>query len=253
MAEHGRGAWPNSGAGGTKDYKANTPGPYYYIGSGDLKVADDPDAYAVRRAVRAYQGALNRRLGKGTVEVDGHFGKETSDAVTAFQTKHKELVTPWGGIGTDTSFLLLYPDLIKEVSKDANAKITPVVVSGVVRHESSWDAGAVGYVDNDDLGLAQINGRAHPDLTRNERLRPQVAFKFIVNYLNNALAHYKNSKGTDAAFKKYGVLGDAIASYNLGIGGADRWISQGRPEWYTPQGATSPRNVWDYIEAILVG
>ena len=29
----------------------------------------------------------------------------------------------------------------------------------------------------------------------------------------------------------------AIASYNLGIGGANRWISQGRPHWYTPVGA----------------
>ena len=250
---NGRGAWPNSGAGGTKDYKATTPGPYYYIGTGDLATTGNPDAYAVRRAVRAYQNALNRRLGKGTVEVTGHFDQATSDAVTAFQNKHKDFVTPWGGIGEDTSFLILYPDLIAQVNANNNPALTPVIASGIVRHESAWDAGAVGFVDPNDLGLAQINGPAHPDLSAADRLRPKVAFKFVIDYMNNALARYKNSKGTDTAFKRYGVQGDAISSYNLGSGGTDRWISQGRPQWYTPQGVNTPRDVWAYIESVLQG
>jgi len=253
MATHGRGAWNNSGAGGTKAYKSTKPGPYYYLGSGELDPTTNQDNFAVHHAVKAYQRALNRRLGKGTVKVTGKFDQATSDAVTTFQNKHKDFVTPWGGIGEDSSFLLLYPDLISEVEASGKPPLTPVVVSGIIRHESSWDAGAVGFVDPEDLGLAQINGPSHPDLDAIERFRPKIAFDFVTNYMNNALTHFKNSKGNDQAFQRYGVLGDAVASYNLGLGGADRWISQGRPQFYTPAGTTTPRNVWSYIDAVLAG
>jgi transglycosylase-like protein with SLT domain/putative peptidoglycan binding protein len=238
---HGRGAWPNAGTGGTKAYKSSTkPGPYYYLGTGNLRPTDSVDNLAVREAVKAYQRALNRRLGTD-IEVTGHYNAATQVAVTQFQQKNSSLLTVWGGIGPDTSFLLLYPDLVKVVRQKASSALTPVVVSGIIRHESSWDAGAVGYVDNTDLGLAQINGPSHPNLSAKDRLHPQTAFDFVISYMNSALGQLN------------GNLKDAIASYNLGIGGAKRWISQGRPQWYTPQGASEPRDVWAYISAVLVG
>jgi soluble lytic murein transglycosylase-like protein len=131
--------------------------------------------------------------------------------------------------------------LKKIVLDNGNSRITPKIVSGTVNHESMWDAGAVGYLDDSDLGLAQINGTAHPDLSRVERLNPLVAFDFVVRYYENALSQLDNN------------VRDAIASYNLGIGGARRWISQGRPQWYTPEGASRARNVWQYIDSILAG
>lgn len=240
---HGRGAWNNSGAGGTKAFNnAAKPGPYYYIGSGGLDPKASQDNWAVHQAVKAYQRALNRRLGpRWEVEPDGIFGADTSHAVERFQNKHHEELTVWGGIGPDTSRLLLLPDLNRISSLKASAALSPTVISGLIRHESNWDVGAVGYVDNDDLGLAQINGRAHPDLSRAKRVRPMVAFNFVIDYMNNAIRNFD------------GVVRDAIASYNLGSGGARDWISQGRPEWYTPKGQTKARNVWAYIDSVLKG
>lgn len=238
---HGRGAWPNSGAGGTKAYKSSDAGPYYYLGSGDLPAKDNLSNYAVRHAVKAYQRALNRRLGdKWTLKVDGHYGDDTAAAVLHFQKKRADLVD-WGGIGPDTSRSLLIPDLLKEVDKSAEKPLTASVVSGLIRHESGWDAGAVGYVDPHDLGLAQINGPSHPNYTKSDRFRPRVAFEFVINYMNNALDDLD------------GNLRDAIASYNLGLGGVRRWIDQGRPELYTPEGSSTARNVWAYIDGILEG
>ena len=240
----GRGAWPVSGAGGTKKYKdATRPGPYYFLGTGaapDGRVRTN-DEYAVYRAVVAYQAALNRRINAG-LATDGLFGERTSEAVTVFQNQNSDQTgTPWGGIGPDTSKALLYPDLKKVVADNNNKLITPAIVSGTVNHESMWDVGAVGFLDDSDLGLAQINGTAHPDMTRAERLGPLVSFQFVIDYYDNALAQLNNN------------VRDAIASYNLGIGGAKRWISQNRPQFYTPQGETRARNVWEYIDSVLAG
>jgi soluble lytic murein transglycosylase-like protein len=115
------------------------------------------------------------------------------------------------------------------------------MVAGTVNQESLWDAGAIGYLDSNDYGLAQINGPAHPTLTKAQRLNPSVAFQFVCDYYDNALAKLNNN------------IRDAVASYNLGVGGARRWISQGRPQWYVPQGQTKARDVWQYIDSILAG
>lgn len=242
----GRGAWNARGAGGTKQYKdQHKPGPYYFLGSGYLnpgRSVRTPDEYAVHKAVLAYQRAAARRL-KRTIEFDGLFGPQTYETILAFQKLHPE-VGIWGGVGPDTSKALLYPDLWRVVriqTAGINSKITPALVSGTIRHESLWDAGAVGYLDPTDLGLAQINGRAHPDMPTHVRLDPLAAFKFIVDYYNVSLRIFKNN------------LRDAVAAYNLGGAGARAWIAAGRPTWWQPRGSTSPRNMQDYIDSILAG
>jgi len=240
----GRGSWPISGAGGTKKYgNPNKPGPYYYLGSG-TKPADrkrTADEYAVWKAVAAYQVALNRRLNTRLL-VDGIFGPVTSKTVTKFQNLHEDKTgLPWGGIGPDTSRALLIPDLRAIVKANGNELINNRMVAGTVKHESLWDAGAIGYLDDNDYGLAQINGTAHPDLSKAERLNPSITFQFVCDYYNNALAQLNNN------------VRDAVASYNLGIGGAKRWISQGRPDLYVPSGQVRARNVKNYIDSILAG
>lgn len=234
---NGRGAWNNAGLGGTKKYKSSLPGPYYYLGSGEGDL-NDPNVYAVHHAVKAYQRALRRRTGID-LTVDGIFGQETSNAVTVFQKRHPE-VGVWGGIGPDTSKALLYKDLEKAHAEYAVA-VPLNAVSGTVKHESLWDAGAVGYLDPQDVGLAQINSQAHPDLSRAKRLKPKTSFKFIVNYLDENLRYFK------------GNLRDAVAAYNLGKGGASSWIRDGRPDLWTPPGQSRERNVKGYIDSILAG
>lgn len=147
-----------------------------------------------------------------------------------------------GGIGPESSELLLKPILIATVNKTPrNPLITTKVVSGMVRAESLWDAGAVGYTDERDVGLAQINAEAHPTLSTDQRLTPEVSFAFICTYLTSNLAQLGNN------------LRDAIAAYNLGVGGTRAWIKAGRPAVWTPPGTRSSRKVKEYIDKVLAG
>jgi peptidoglycan hydrolase-like protein with peptidoglycan-binding domain len=245
----GRGAWNVQGVGGTKQYKdATKPGPYYFTGTGYVPAGHtrDENEYAVFGAVKAYQVALN--AAGVTCLVDGLYGPATTKAMTAFQERWKAtgdpLASVWGGVGPETSEKLLRPALDKTLTQMAhNALITAKVVSGVVRTESRWDAGAVGAADVRDVGLAQINAAAHPDLDTDERLTPQISFQFVVSYLNEALSLLVNN------------LRDAIASYNLGVAGARKWIAAGRPDLWAPPGTdpNNPRNVRAYIDNVLLG
>ena len=82
----GRGAWNNSGVGGTKKYKSTSPGPYYYLGTGTKPAGRNRNAneYAVHRAVIEYQAALNRRTGR-RLTLDGIFGPVTSGVLFDWQ------------------------------------------------------------------------------------------------------------------------------------------------------------------------
>jgi hypothetical protein len=243
----GRGSWNTQGVGGTKQYKdATKPGPYFFTGTGYVAAGETRDAnsYAVFMGVKAFQRALNRE-GVGCL-VDGLYGPATTKAMTTFQEKWTATGDPkasvWGGVGPDTSERLLRPWLITTLTQMAhNALITATIVSGVVHQESQWDPGAVGAADDRDVGLAQINADAHDDLDTDERLTPEVAFQFIVSYLNESLSLLGNN------------LRDAIASYNLGVGGTRSWIRAGRPDLWTPAGASKPRDVKLYIDTVLQG
>jgi hypothetical protein len=238
---HGRGAWPKDGAGGTLSLGGTEPGAYYVlaapeeglplVGSGGRN-STSGDERAVHGGVRAIQRALNRR-GKYGLTVTGKFDAPTRDATVEFQRSLD--ASHWGGIGQSTAKALFLPDL---QSRCRTLKFPAwEVACGVVQNESAWDPGAVGKVKPVDIGLAQINGDAHPDMSERERLSPTFAFTFIINYLTNAM------KALD------GNVDYAIASYNLGISGCRRWVAEGCPEWYTPPGSV-PRNVPAYIDRI---
>jgi hypothetical protein len=236
----GRGAWPASGAGGTLDFDGKTPGRYYclaapgmpLVGSGGWR-SPNGDERAVHGAVVAIQRALNRRTGAG-LEVTGEFDKPTSNA--ALRYRRRLGFDSWGGLGPHTARTLFLKDL-QRVCKKRGIEEQWYVVCGIVQNESGWDPGAVGYVKSVDVGLAQINGDSHPDMSERERLQPSFAFNFIVSYLTNAM------KALD------GNIDDAIVSYNLGITGCKRWIAAGRPQIWTPEGSTT-RDVHAYVERI---
>lgn len=245
---NGRGAW--SSVGGTLSVKGDKPGLYYrtpatgtnYIGS-NIDVTD-PNQRAVKAAVKAYQAALNRRLGIN-LGLDGVLGPVTGKAIIDFQRASGEYVD--GVLGPKTSKSLLLPDLQKSVRNyqaayPGHTEITATIVSGVINSESGWDAGAVGFVDNKDLGLAQINGPAHSQYTEAQRLDPLVAFPFVFNYLRESLDYVSIV-----------TIDDAIASYNLGVGGAGNWIRAGRPDVWRPTPTSAPRDVRGYINRIKAG
>jgi hypothetical protein len=241
-------AWPVSGQGGTLSVDGKSPGPYYRLAAGDMplvgKANGDLWERAVHGAVLAYQRALKRR-GFFEYTPTGVFGSMTKEAVTGFQTAAG--LTVWGGIGPDTSKALLMPDLIERTDLNHQTKghslITPTIICGGITIESIWDAGAVGDVDPQDIGLAQINGPAHPELTEKQRLQPMTAFDFVFDYLAHALDVLDNN------------IIDAVVSYNLGIGGRNSqgvlvgckaWIADGRPDLWTPPGSTTERDIKKY-------
>jgi soluble lytic murein transglycosylase-like protein len=237
----GRGAWNNDGVGGTKKYKSTAPGPYYYKGTGDPS-SKDPNVVAVTEGVRALQAAYNRRIAgtnKPKLLTDGIFGPVTSKAIFDYQTAHEaQTGTPWGGVGPETAEALLRPDIASIVKGTA---VPEKMVSGAIRTESLYDPGAVGKIDPNDYGLAQINGPSHPNLSVAQRLNPLIAFAFVRDYFVNALDVFGGNKR------------DAAASYNLGIGGTRKWIAAGRPDVWKPTATSKPRNVKAYIDKILAG
>lgn len=245
----GRGAWNAKGVGGTKQYKdAAKPGSYYFTGSGYPPAGRDRDAneYAVYGAVKAYQEALIRE--GFPCYVDGLYGNATTKAMTLFQQKWVQSGDPkasvWGGVGPETSERLLSP-LLRTIHYYAvrHPQISATLCAGIIRSESQWDAGAVGAVDETDVGLAQINASAHPQWSTDMRLQPETSFEFIISYLTEAMVALSNN------------LRDSIASYNLGVAGAKKWIAAGRPDLWAPPGTDpkKPRDVKDYIDRALKG
>lgn len=230
----GRGAWPNSGTGGTRDTTGQRPGPYYvntgappYVGGYGGWKSTDLSRRAVHGGVLAIQNAL-AHAGISGVDTNGLYGAQTEQGIWTFQRRLADPnITPWGGVGRETSKALFLPWL-----KAIVTQVNWTVVCGLIENESAWDPGAVGYVDPTDLGLAQINGPNHPDLTERQRFDPAVAFAFVQTYIVNAL----KALG--------GNMRDAIASYNLGLGGADAWIKAGRPDVW------NGRDVKAYIDRI---
>jgi hypothetical protein len=199
---------------------------------------DDVNVRAVNAGVFAIQRALNRRFKEGDIKVTGVFDQATSDLVQRFQSERMSGQTPWPGCGPDTAKALFSPDIKSRCKKKGWPD--PAVVCGVIKMESNFDPGAVGLVDDRDLGLAQINGAAHPDLSEGERLAPLTAIDFVIDYLANATRALKDEDL-------------AIASYNLGIGGATAWDKAGRPNPYAPAPGAPKRDVNAYIAKIKTG
>lgn len=235
----GRGAWAVSGLGGTLNVGGKTAGPYYCLAVGrpwvgTLGSNPDVNTRAVHGGVVAIQHALARA--GATLLIDGLFGPATSRAVTAWQQAQPASANTgvWGGVGPDSAKALFLP-LLKERVTDNFA----FVVCGIITSESTWDPGAVGYIDDQDLGLAQINGPSHPSLSEADRLDPGIAIDFAHDQLLSNLEFFG------------GDLRTAVASYNLGRGGATTWKKAGSPDSWTPAGSTNARNIRAYVDSIL--
>ena len=243
ITQQGRGAWSSKGFGGTLNSKGTGPGPYYVLAEDDINQVGlhawckreqgqpiSVDDNAVWHAVFAIQLLINPFFGN-SLRGDGIFGPETEKAVKEAQKAYG--LTPDGVVGSKTMKALITPIIKAQGLFDWEA------VYGILQYEGGWDPGAVGYVDTNDLGLAQINTVAHPNVTFSNAFCVSYAVNFIAGYLANA-SHELN--------------GDhrlAVASYNLGIGGARQWDRDGRPEEWLPSWSNLVRKPNAYIDRIL--
>lgn len=246
--EKGRAAWPFSGLGGTLSADGTEPGRWFRAPAKGATVAkvgltgyranrDNAECsindYAVFRAVVAMQKFF------GT-PADGIWGSDTDAKVKIWQTEHG--LTPDGVFGRLTARALWTPVIEKTAAQtdDSQRWLTKVTV-GHVTWESDFDAAAVGGTTPQDVGLGQINGPSHPDLTLDQRLDPVFTIKWLVGFVDSNLAEFP------------GDLDAGIAAYNLGKGGARSWIKAGRPDIWTrvnAAGTTVTTNVRKYINEI---
>lgn len=253
MAEYqGRGAWNSKGIGGTlrkttvKKTVTIGPGPYYMLHPSSLGqvgikgyfanlglLPEDLNDNAVHHGVIAIQ-VLVAGLGI-PCPIHGVYDVETDTAVRKAQGQ-LGLVAD-GIVGQSTMKKLLLP-LIKRVAKEQmNQDWRPIY--GVLANEGAFDPGAVGFLDAEDLGLAQINMPSHPDVKFADAFCPSYAVKFVAGLLGQALSVFHDER-------------DSVAAYNLGIGGTRSWIAAGRPDlWSPPHAPDRERNVKKYIDNIL--
>ena len=104
------------------------------------------------------------------------------------------------------------PSILDLILKAAGqSHIDPNVLAAILYHESAgtFDPSTIaGPVGNQDIGIAQINELAHPDVTRAQALDPYFAVPYASNLLKSNMDYFG------------GDLNRAIAAYNVGKGGA---------------------------------
>jgi hypothetical protein len=252
--ERGRGVWPATGTGGTLTRRSDgtiVPGRWYLAAPARPKGTpweeDQRISIKVWHQLRLGQApaindlavflgakAIQKLLGFDDKGQDGIIGPNTDERI---RDKQRELkVAPDGLVGPKTMRSILAP-IVEAAGRRHNVRWQ--VLCGKLMWEGNWDPGAVGWSDPDDLGLSQINLRAHPRVSVEEAFDPEFAIDFGARFMAENLRAFDGDERT------------AVAAYNLGQGGARQWRSAGSPDWWTPPWATSPRNVRAYIDRIL--
>jgi peptidoglycan hydrolase-like protein with peptidoglycan-binding domain len=157
--------------------------------------------------------------------LDGIFGPLTEQAVKQFQN-NKELKAD-GIVGPITARELCQLR-IRTIANGVS--VSPAIVGGIVRVESAYDFGAVGYVDHADRGLGQINANYHPTISNQEAFSSTFSLAWVTDYMRAALLEFKDDEC-------------AIASYNLGTVGAQTWCKD----------KSSNPTVQAYVDNVLKG
>jgi len=237
----GRGSFAtNAKLGGTLSADGKTPGPYYRAPGGPgvpmpgligaLAVRGgttcDINAYAVHRAVKALQPHFG-------ATPDGILGPRSDAAIKAWQ-KARNLVAD-GIIGPKSTRFIFEPIAIEAATalNTGHADMVRRIVVVTITVESAFDLGAVGVTTPQDLGVAQINGPAHPSMSVDARLDPVVAIEWMATFIEGNLKEF----GWDQAA--------GILAFNLGRTGVRYWIEAGRPQWFRGTDTTA------YVSKIL--
>lgn len=246
----GRGAWSPTGRGGTLKRRLTgvfVPGPYYlfdnkthkYVGGHAViyKTMGVPvplDYLAVHHGVIGIQALCSYYLGR-PVLLDGVFDEKLFTAVKDVQRAAG--LKQDGIVGKITMRRMIAKAVVDSVAFSA---VPAYAVQGILEMEGALDPGAVGVLDPNDWGLAQINSTANPHVSFSDAFCPSFAIRYVRDRLKIALDTFRGNEI------------DAIVSYNLGLGGTRAWIAAGRPIEWTPVGSNLKRYPLAYADRIIV-
>lgn len=104
-------------------------------------------------------------------------------------------------------------------------RVPQIDLDGIVRHESGYDLGAIGYVDHDDRGVTQKHIYAGGSVNLSQAIRPALALPRLAAQLQRVALEWDEDT--------------AVASWNVGEGGAEWWYSEGKPATGSPSWWTS--------------
>lgn len=171
-------------------------------------------------ALRSWKYELDYNGYRGAMVLDtAALGDAASAEIRAFQDEHG--LAADGIIGPATGRQLL-GKRIRGVASGYG--VAYAALDGIVAHESGYDLGAIGSVDHGDRGLTQQHIYPTGSITLSQAIRPASALPRLAAQLKRLAWEWDE----DAA----------IASWNIGEGGAEWWWKQGKPasgspSWWT--------------------
>lgn len=157
----------------------------------------------------------------GMDTTDPTFGKGTDEKVREFQASQAGLDVD-GIIGPWTAHRLFRKRVLEVEKKLA---LPQGMLCKLKSLESSDDPAALSD-DKHDRGPVQINDLSHPQVSDKDCYNPSFCFLWAGQYLRSA---YDGIRTVDGQ-KDWDL---ALASYNVGWGGARRWDRAGRPRTAT--------------------
>lgn len=197
----------------------------------DVDVQSDTLGWALRSL--KYELAYNGFAG-GMILDSPLLGDAADKSIRAFQTARQLVVDGKAGQRT-------LARLLEKRCKAAEGKylLEPDICLRIVGHESSFDIGAIGSVDYLDRGCTQKHIFAGGSVNLSQATRPALAIPRLAAQL--------------ARLRDLFDLDTAVASWNVGEGGAEWWHDAGKPahgspSWWTA-GDLSARIV-AYLEAV---
>jgi peptidoglycan hydrolase-like protein with peptidoglycan-binding domain len=183
---NGRSAWSTTG-------HSNGSNIYEYISGKpqDGSEISKGDAYrAVNLGVKAIQTAINSLGFNPPLVADGVLGPKSADGIKWAQSKLGLRSDGKAGSGTCTALWRSYIAIAA-----ARYGVDPKYLFGQIAQESGYDPGAVGYSNDHDHGLVQINLDTYPDVTWEQAHDPAFATDWSAKRMAAAMKKY-SGKGT---------------------------------------------------------
>jgi hypothetical protein len=221
----GRGAWTSTAKGNRSRHYEHIPGTPLDGASAQA----DLNHLAVNLGVKAIQARINSLGYEPKLQADGVLGAKTGAGIKWVQAKLN--LRADGRLGPATA-QRLWRDYVTWFAAWRGAP--PAHLHGLMSAESNGDPGAVGYLTPSDLGLFQINIKAHTYITPEQAFDPVFSTDYTARRLAEARRQFS---GKGVALQ----TNCSIAQHN-----APAWARQWYQDGYPPN-----ERIAQYVAKIL--